>query len=91
MSVKSILHWGFDLTLVAMVLAALRQNTGYVFAYEHYGIGGQLHRLLACGEWCYNTFCQYAINSKYFRKQLPRDSFKTPTIREVQELSRSEL
>ncbi|QLG74703.1 hypothetical protein HG535_0H00280 [Zygotorulaspora mrakii] len=91
MSVKSLLHWGFDLTLIAMVLAAFRQNTGYVFAYEHYGIGSHVYKLLSCGEWCYNTFCNYAINSRYFRKQLPRDKFKNPRIREVEELSRSDL
>lgn len=90
MNLKSLIHITFDLTLVAMVLAALRQNTGYVFAFEQYGMNRYIHKMLGWGEWCYSKFVGYAIGSQYFRKQLPSDGFTTLSVKEVEELGRTE-
>lgn len=90
MGLNSLFHFGFDLTLVAMLLAALRHNTGYVFAFEQTsGISNYVHRMLGWGEWCYNRFVNYAVGSQYFRKQLRSDGFTTRSPREIEELGRS--
>ncbi|QLL34169.1 hypothetical protein HG536_0G00260 [Torulaspora globosa] len=90
MNIHSLVHFGFDLTLVAMLLAALRQNTGYVFAFElTSGISQYVHRMLGWGEWCYSKFVNYAVGSQYFRKQLRSDGFTTRSAREIEELGRS--
>lgn len=89
MNLKSLVHYGFDLTLVAMVLAALRQNTGYVFAFEQTGMRHYVHKVMGWGEWCYARFVNYAVRSQYFRKQLPGDGFTTLSMKEIEELGRS--
>lgn len=90
MSLKSLLHVGFDVTLIGIILAALRQNTGYVFAYEQYGIERLIHGFLGWGEWCYGRLVKYSMRSQYFRKQLPFDGFAALDLKEIQEVSRSD-
>ncbi|QLQ80640.1 hypothetical protein HG537_0D06410 [Torulaspora globosa] len=89
MNINSLVHFGFDLTLIAMLLAALRHNTGYVFAFEQTGIGRHVYRVLTWGEWCYHRFVNYAVGSRYFRKQLRSDGFANRTAREIEEIGRS--
>lgn len=89
MKFQSLVHAGLDLTLLAMVLAALRQNTGYVFAFEQTGMGNYVHKIMSWGEWCYAKFVNYAVKSQHFRKQLPGDGFTTLSLKEVEEISRS--
>lgn len=71
MGLKSLIHIGFDLTLVAMLLAAIRRNTGYVFAYERYEFSSVIKSYLQWGEFCYKRFVGYVKQSKMFRFQLP--------------------
>ncbi|GAV53521.1 hypothetical protein ZYGR_0AK00230 [Zygosaccharomyces rouxii] len=90
MSVNSLLHFGFDLTLIAMILAAIRHNTGYVFAYEHYGIKTYLYKYLGWGEWCYSYVVKFVKFSGKFRKQLPGDKFTQDSSTQIEELDRTE-
>ncbi|CAR27533.1 hypothetical protein ZYGR_0N00140 [Zygosaccharomyces rouxii] len=90
MGFNGILHYGFDLTLIAMVLAAIRQNTGYVFAYEQYGIGTYLYKYLGWGEWCYSYLVRFVKFSGKFRKQLPQDKFTQDSSTRIEELDRTE-
>lgn len=71
MGLKSLIHIGFDLTLVAMLLAAVRRNTGYVFAYERYEFSSFIKSYLQWGEFCYKRFVGYVKRSQMFRFQLP--------------------
>lgn len=73
MSLGSLLRIGVELTLVGMLLSALRQKTGYIFAYERYGLGSYLFKFLKYGDYCYNSFTSYCKTSSYFRKQSPHD------------------
>lgn len=50
MSVGSIVRWGVDLTLVAIVLASLRRSTGLVLRYETMGFSGWIHGYLQWGK-----------------------------------------
>lgn len=88
MNLQSLVHIGVDLTLVAMILAALRQNTGYVFAFEQTGMSHYVHKIMSWGEWCYAKFVNHAVKSQYFRKQLPGDGFTTMSLKEIEELGR---
>lgn len=90
MSVNSLLHFSFDLTLIAMILAAIRHNTGYVFAYEHYGIKTYLEKYLGWGEWCYSYMVKFVKRSGKFRKQLPQDKFILHSSTRIEELDRTE-
>lgn len=90
MSVNSLLHIGFDLTLIAMILAAIRQNTGYVLAYEQYGISSYLFKYLGWGEWCYSYLVRFVKFSGKFRRQLPQDKFSQDLSGQIEELDRTE-
>lgn len=90
MSLRSLLHIGFDLTLIAMILAGVRRNTGYVFAYEHYGISTYLYKYLGWGEWCYGNLVKFVQFSGKFRKQLPQDEFIQDTTTRIEELDRTQ-
>ncbi|CCE65962.1 hypothetical protein TPHA_0N01810 [Tetrapisispora phaffii CBS 4417] len=69
MGVQSLIHYGIDLTLVAMLLAAIRHNTGLVFAYDTYDLSNYIHRYLSWGEYCYSKVVSYVKQSERFRKQ----------------------
>lgn len=87
---NGLLHVGFDLTLIAMILAAIRQNTGYVLAYEQYGIKSYLYKYLGWGEWCYSYMVKFVKISGKFRKQLPHDKFTQDSSAQIEELDRTE-
>lgn len=70
MGLQSVVHWGVDLTLAAMLLAAVRRNTGLVFAYEKYGFTQVVYGYLSWGEYWYKRFVKYVRGSPSFRKQL---------------------
>lgn len=69
MSFSSLLRIGFEITLVGMLLAAVRRNTGYIFAYERYGIAKYIYNFLSYGDYCYRVFSEYCRKSSYFRKE----------------------
>lgn len=73
MTLGSLLRIGVEATLVGMILSAMRQNTGYIFAYEQYGLAKYLLKFLKYGDYCYNTFTNYCRTSSYFRKQNQHD------------------
>ncbi|CAL9735204.1 hypothetical protein MOSE0_H00430 [Monosporozyma servazzii] len=73
MSLGSLLRIGVEVTLVGMILSAMRQNTGFIFAYEQYGMASYLRKFLKYGDYCYNAFTGYCTTSSYFRKQNPLD------------------
>ncbi|EDO15820.1 hypothetical protein Kpol_1057p8 [Vanderwaltozyma polyspora DSM 70294] len=84
MGFQSIIHYSIDFTLAAMVLAAIRHNTGLVFAYEDYDVGNYIRKYLMWGEWCYGQVVAYVKGSKRFRKQLPHDELTGhPRIQEI--------
>ena len=84
MGVQSLMHYGVDLALVAMLLAAIRRNTGLVFTYEEYDISKYIQKYLQWGEWCYSKTVSYVRSSKRFRRQLPIDKFPPdPRIEEI--------
>ncbi|SMN17695.1 similar to Saccharomyces cerevisiae YKL018C-A Putative protein of unknown function [Maudiozyma saulgeensis] len=71
MGLQNIIRWGVDLTLVAMLLAAVRRETGLVFAYERYDFTQLIRRYLTWGEYCFQRFVNHAQgDSRRFRKQL---------------------
>ncbi|CCF57377.1 hypothetical protein KAFR_0C03860 [Kazachstania africana CBS 2517] len=70
MSLKSIIHYGVDLSLIAMLLAGIRHQTGYVFAYERYDFARLIYGYLQWGETCYDKLVKYVKGSPRFRKQL---------------------
>ncbi|CAB4256467.1 similar to Saccharomyces cerevisiae YKL018C-A Putative protein of unknown function [Maudiozyma barnettii] len=71
MGFQSVLRWGVDLTLVAMLLAAVRRETGLVFAYERYDFTKLIRGYLTWGEYCFQRFINHVKgDSGRFRKQL---------------------
>ncbi|KAK5959182.1 Mco12p PWA37_003870 [Arxiozyma heterogenica] len=68
MSFGSLFRIGLEVTLVGMLLAAVRRNTGYIFAYEKYGIAKYIYNFLSYGDYCYRMFSDYCRTSSYFRK-----------------------
>ena len=74
MGLQDIVRWGIDLTLVAMLLAAVRKETGLVFAYERYDFTKVLHGYLYWGEYCWRRFTSYAKgDERRFRKERLED------------------
>ena len=76
MSVGSIVRWGVDLTLVAIVLASLRRSTGLVLRYETMGFSGWIHGYLQWGEMCFGYLKSYVKRSPWVRPQVTYDGFK---------------
>ncbi|CCC71656.1 hypothetical protein NCAS_0H03460 [Naumovozyma castellii] len=80
MGLSSIVHYGVDATLIAMLLAAVRHNTGKVFAYETYDFSSILHGYMNWGEYCYNWLLGYVKNSKRFRREIEADGFSNDVV-----------
>ncbi|GMM55731.1 Mco12 protein [Maudiozyma humilis] len=77
MGTQDIIRWGVDLTLVAMLLAALRRQTGLVLAYERYDFTRALQMYLQWGEYCWNRFVGYARgDGRRFRKERVEDALR---------------
>ncbi|CAI4923924.1 CGH_3_HP_G0035730.mRNA.1.CDS.1 [Saccharomyces cerevisiae] len=69
------IRWVVEGTLVAMLLSAIRRETGMIFFYNQYQLGGWIHRYLSWGEMCYTRTLKMVKRSKFFRKQLNEDGF----------------
>lgn len=71
MGLQSIVRYGVELTLVSMLLAAVRRETGLVFAYERYDFTQLIRNYLGWGEYWYERVVNYARgDSRRFRKQI---------------------
>lgn len=81
MSINTCVRWGIDLTLVAVVLAAVRRSTGLVLRYETMGFSGWIHGYLQWGEVCLGYIQGAVRRSKWFRPQVQYDGF--PKIEEL--------
>ncbi|CCD23683.1 Mco12p NDAI_0C00220 [Naumovozyma dairenensis CBS 421] len=90
MSVKSIIHIGFDMTLIAMLLAAIRRDTGLILKYEKFDFSTVIYGYLNWGEHWYTKLVNYCKKSPKFRKLSPTDRFidddNTTTIGRIEEL-----
>ncbi|CAI4046382.1 hypothetical protein SUVZ_11G1940 [Saccharomyces uvarum] len=69
------IRWVLEGTLVAMLLSAIRRETGMIFFYNHYQLGGWIHKYLSWGEMCYSRTLKMVKRSSLFRKQLGEDGF----------------
>ncbi|CCK71437.1 Mco12p KNAG_0H00210 [Huiozyma naganishii CBS 8797] len=85
MSLGGIVHFGIDMTLVAIVLSAVRRNTGYVFAYENYSWAKLIYGYLGFGEFCYKCITKYVTGSNLFRKQLKDQDRFMDDVEEVED------
>ncbi|CAI4044977.1 hypothetical protein SKDZ_11G1880 [Saccharomyces kudriavzevii ZP591] len=70
-----IIRWVLEGTLVAMLLSAIRRETGMIFFYNRYQLGGWIHRYMSWGEMCYSRTLKMVKRSSLFRKQLSEDGF----------------
>ncbi|CCH59913.1 hypothetical protein TBLA_0C00980 [Henningerozyma blattae CBS 6284] len=68
MSVSGLMRYGAELTIVAMLLAALRRESGVALAVNVGDAGWIIERWLLWGERCYDAFRRYAKRSSYFGK-----------------------
>lgn len=85
MGIQSLVRIGFDLTIIAMILAGIRRNTGYIFRYEKFGLARMLHGYLSWGEYCYKSALGYVKKSDYFRKQFKSVDGFLDDIEEIEE------
>lgn len=61
-----LVHYGFDLVLIAMLLAAVRRNTGLELLYENSDFKKYINKYLSIGEYCYDKFVSLLKVSGYF-------------------------
>ncbi|AMD20925.1 HDR183Wp [Eremothecium sinecaudum] len=72
-STKQLIHIGFDLVLVSVILAGVRRNTGYVLNYESSDLRNYIQKYLNWGEYFFDHLTELVKRSSYFKKQSRSD------------------
>lgn len=66
MGTGKLIHYGFDLILISMLLAAIRRNTGLQLLYEGSDFRKYISKYLSFGEYAYDKVVSLLKISGYF-------------------------
>lgn len=81
-------HLGFDLALISIILAALRRHTGYTLSYDTHDLKNYIKKYLYWGEYLYDKIISVAKTSSYFKKETQINGMIDGLIKRVEEINR---